>query len=121
MLRLLKSFGWAISGIRYGFVTQTNMKIHLATAVAVILVCTRLLGMPPLELAVVVLAIFLVLVAEMFNTAIEALVDLYSPGRHPLAKTAKDVAAGAVLLTALNAVLVAYFLIWPRIKDLMER
>lgn len=121
MPRLLKSFGWAIAGIRHVVATQPNMKIHLAAAVTVTVVCTTLLDMPPLELAVVVVAIFMVLGAEMFNTAVESAVDLYSPERRPLAKLAKDAAAGAVLLTAVNAVVVAYLLIWPRLKDLLTR
>lgn len=112
--RLLQSFSWALAGIGYAVRTQRNMKIHLAAAVLVSLACLYL-GLSPVELAVVSVAVFMVLVAEMFNTALEAAVDLFMPGRHPLAKVAKDVAAGAVLLTALNALVVAFFLIWPRL------
>jgi diacylglycerol kinase (ATP) len=96
------------------------MKIHLLAAVLVITV-GLFLKMPPGELAVLSITIFMVLAAEMFNTAIEAVVDLVSPEYHPLARSAKDVAAGAVLLTALNALVVAYFLRWPRLKDICGR
>lgn len=117
MIRLLKSFGWALNGIRRVTTTQPNMRIHLAAAVLVILLCAGLLRMPPLEMAVITVAIFMVLAAEMFNSAVEAAVDLATERRHPLARAAKDAAAGAVLLTALNAVVVAWLLIWPRLKD----
>ncbi|HBX22845.1 MAG TPA: diacylglycerol kinase family protein [Desulfotomaculum sp.] len=121
MFRLLKSFGWALSGIRQVSMTQPNMKIHLAAALLVIIVCVSLLHMPALELAIVILAIFMVLVAETFNTAVEATVDLTTSRRHPLAKVAKDAAAGAVLLTAVNAIVVAYLLIWPYLKNQILR
>lgn len=95
------------------------MKIHLVIAVLVIVTCL-LLKMPRTELASMSLTIFLVLAAEMFNTAIEAVVDLFTLDRHPLARAAKDVGAGAVLLTAINALVVAYLLIWPRIAGLFS-
>jgi diacylglycerol kinase len=72
-----------------------------------------------------VLAIAAVLVAEMFNTVVEAIVDLATPEYHPLARTAKDVAAGAVLLSAILAVVVALFIfvphLWPLALRLMGR
>ena len=94
------------------------MKIHLVIAVLVIVTCL-FLKLPPAELAIMSLTIFLVLAAEMFNTAIEAVVDLFTLDRHPLARAAKDVGAGAVLLTAINALVMAYLLIWPRIAGLL--
>ncbi len=121
VFRILKSFGWALSGIRQVSMTQPNMKIHLTAALLVIIVCVSLLHMPALELAIVILAIFMVLAAEMFNTALEAAVDLTTTRRHPLAKVTKDAAAGAVLLTALNAVVVAYLLIWPHLRNQILR
>ncbi|AGL00857.1 diacylglycerol kinase family protein [Desulfoscipio gibsoniae] len=119
MLRLIRSFRWAIHGIGYACRTQLNMKIHLLAA-ALVMAVGLLLQMPPIELAVLSITIFMVLAAEMFNTALEAAVDLVTPEFNLLAKIAKDVAAGAVLLTALNALLVAYLLIWPRLWDLMR-
>ena len=121
MSRIWKSFVWAFSGIRQVSMTQSNMKIHLAAALLVIIICVSLLNMPALEMAIVITAIFMVLAAEMFNTAVEAAVDLTTTSRHPLAKVAKDAAAGAVLLTAINAVVVAYLLIWPHLRNQILR
>lgn len=117
MLKFARAVGWAWSGIRYTIKTQRNMKIHLAVAVLVVIICWYL-SLTPEELAVMSLTIFLVLAAEMFNTAIETVVDLATLERHPLARAAKDVGAGAVLLTAINALVVAYLLIWPHLSGL---
>lgn len=115
----MRSFRWAVCGICYAVKTQPNMKIHLLSA-ALVLGVGLFLKMSPLELAVLSLTVFMVLAAEMFNTALEAAVDLVSPRRHPLARIAKDVAAGAVMLTAINALVVAYLLIWPRLRELLR-
>ncbi|TYO97268.1 diacylglycerol kinase family protein [Desulfallas thermosapovorans] len=115
MFSLLRSFRWAISGILYAVSTQRNMKIHLLAAL-VAAAAGLYLKLPPGELVLLAVTIFMVLAAEMFNTALEAVVDLVSPRQHRLARIAKDVAAGAVLLTALNALVVAYLLIWPRLR-----
>lgn len=111
---LLRSFRFAASGVAYCFRTQRNLRIHAAAAVAAVILGYRL-GLNDAELAVLALTIAAVLVAEMFNTAIEALVDLISPGYHPLAKIAKDVAAGGVLVTAAVSLIVAYMLFVPRL------
>jgi len=121
LARILKSFGWAFSGIRQVSATQPNMKIHLAAAFLVFVVCVAWLRMPATELAIVFMAVFMVLAAEVFNTAVEAAVDLTTTRRHPLAKAAKDAAAGAVLLTAMNALVVACLLIWPHLRDQIPR
>ena len=96
MSGLVASFGWALAGIWEATRTQRNMKIHwAATAGAVGLGVW--LGLTPGEWAAVILSCALVLGAECMNTAVEAAVDLASPEHHPLAKRAKDCAAGAVL------------------------
>jgi diacylglycerol kinase len=112
--RLLRSFRYAASGVKYCFTTQPNLRIHATAAVAV-LIAGHWLGLSAAEMGVLALTIASVLVAEMFNTAVEALVDIVSPDYHPLAKVAKDVAAGAVLVTALVSLVVAYFLFGPRL------
>jgi diacylglycerol kinase len=81
----------------------------VAIAVAV-LVVGAFLRLPPFAWALVVVAIALVLVAELFNSALEAVVDLASPADHPLAKQAKDIAAGAVLVAAAAAVAIGLLL-----------
>ncbi len=94
------------------------MRFHLCAAV-VVLGAAVLVGVAPLELAVLLVTITLVLTAELFNTAVETIVDLVSPERHPLAKIAKDVAAGTVLVSAGGAVLVGLAIFLPRIVRLV--
>jgi diacylglycerol kinase len=86
---LLRSFRYAASGVAYCFRTQRNLRIHALAAVLALAAGFRL-GLSGAELGVLALTIAAVLVAEMFNTAVEALVDIVSPGYHPLAKVAKD-------------------------------
>jgi len=107
-----KSFRFAWEGISYVFRTQKNAQIHL---VVIVIVCfmTIWLAIPVNGIALIFLTIGLVLSAEFFNTAIEALVDLVSPDHHPLAKIVKDVCAGAVLICAVTAILVGIFLFGP--------
>ena len=112
--RLLGSFQDACSGLRYTVVTQRNMAIHLAAAVLVMLL-SFLLRLEPWELFVVLTAVFAVLVAETVNTAIEKTVDLVTQEQRKLARVAKDAAAGAVLLTALYAVLIGLYVFGPRL------
>ncbi len=109
-----RSFGFAACGVAYCFRTQRNLKIHVLAAVLALAAGYRL-ALSTAELGILALTIAAVLVAEMFNTAVEALVDIVSPGYHPLAKVAKDVAAGAVLVTAIVSLFIAYLLFAPRI------
>ncbi|MCY0882024.1 MAG: diacylglycerol kinase family protein, partial [Firmicutes bacterium] len=100
---LCQSFRFAGQGLWYALVTQRNMRIHVFLAFF-IMAAGWFLYLPLLEFVPLITAIVVVIVAEMINTAIEATVDLASPSFHPLAQTAKDVAAGAVLLAAMGAV-----------------
>jgi diacylglycerol kinase (ATP) len=109
---LLTSFRHAFSGVWYVVRTQRNARIHLTVALVVIALGLWL-GLSYTEWAVIVLTIGLVLAAEAFNTVAEAVVDLATAERHPLAKIAKDVAAGAVLLMAITAVLVGLLILGP--------
>jgi diacylglycerol kinase (ATP) len=110
---LWASFGYAWQGLRHSFLTQRNFRIHVAAAI-VALVVGLVLRFSPAEWAMVALVVVVVLAAEMVNTMVEALVDLVSPRYHPLAKVAKDVAAGVVLLTAIGAVVIGLLLFGPR-------
>lgn len=112
MTRRIASFRYALAGIAHLVRTQPNARIHLAIAVAVVLLGLWL-GLPARDWAVIALTIGMVFAAEGFNTAIEALVDLVSPDPHPLAKVAKDVAAGAVLMAALAAIAVGLLIFGP--------
>jgi diacylglycerol kinase len=99
---LAASFGYAFAGLAAAWRTQRNLRIHAGLAVAVV-VAGLLLRLTALGWGIVALAIGLVAAAELFNTALEAVVDLASPQDHPLAKRAKDVAAAGVLVAALAA------------------
>jgi diacylglycerol kinase (ATP) len=104
---LLESFNVAFEGIIHVLRTQRNMRLHFLIAVGV-LVAALSFDVSRLELVVLLLAIAFVLIAEMVNTAIEAAVDVASTAFDPMAKLAKDIAAGAVLIAAINAVAVGY-------------
>jgi diacylglycerol kinase (ATP) len=114
---LLRRFGWAGHGVIALFRTQENARIHLG-AVVLTVVAGFVFGISRGEWIAVILAIGLVLTAEAFNTAIESVVDLASPGQHPLAGRAKDVAAGAVLLAAVTAAVVGALVFGPRLLAL---
>ncbi len=116
LARRLRSFRYAFEGIGYVFRTQRNAQIHLLIII-VVLVLAVWLEIPLIDLALIILTIGLVLGAEFFNTALEAIVDLASPGQHPLAKIAKDVSAGAVLLLAIIAVIIGLVLLGPPLVE----
>jgi diacylglycerol kinase (ATP) len=110
------SFTWAFEGIVYVLRTQRNMQIHTGAAAAALL-AGLLLDFSRLEMAVLLAAITLVLVAEMMNTAIEAAIDAVVTTYHPLVKIAKDVAAGAVLVATVNALAIAYFVFYEHLSS----
>ncbi len=109
---LLQSFRYAFAGLWYALRTQRNARIHLLAAVAVTAMGLWL-RLDAVRWAVLVLTISLVFFAEMVNTVVEAIVDLVTPEYHPLAKVAKDVSAGAVLVTAMAAVVVGLLILGP--------
>jgi diacylglycerol kinase len=116
---IFESLKYASAGIYFMLRTQRNMRVHvvagfLAFAGAV------WLGLPRLQLALLAVVCSLVVICEMFNTAVENAVDLATHRRHPLAKAAKDVAAAAVLAAALNAVLVGILLMGPPLWRLVR-
>ena len=112
VMRLIRSFGHAFAGFGYGLRTQANMRIHILAAAGVI-VAGLLLQISPIEWAILVVTIMIVMSAELFNSAIEAVVDRVGCEPHPLSKIAKDMAAGAVLVGALGAVLVGLLIFGP--------
>ena len=116
----LRSFVYAWDGVCYVVRTQRNMRVHLTLGVLAIALGIYL-HIWPVEWGLVFVAIALVLVSEMMNTVVEAVVDLASPHYHPLAKVAKDAAAGAVLLNALLAVIIALFVFIPHLWPLALR
>lgn len=117
---LLVSFKYAWCGIRYAFQTQRNFRIHVGVG-ALAIVLSVFLHLQPVEMAVIGLTSGLVLVMELLNTAIESVVDLtVKQTYHELAKIAKDCAAGAVLVSALAAVMVAGALLLPPLLSLIQ-
>lgn len=104
-----RSFACAWAGLGYAIRSQRNMKIH-CLAVVVVIAAGMILGVSRIDWAILSLTIFMVLAAEVINTAVEKVVDLASPEFHPLARQAKNLAAGAVLLTALNALIIAFII-----------
>ncbi len=114
MQRLIRSFGHAFAGVGHGLRTQGNLRIHVLAAVCVIL-AGLWLQLSTLEWAILVMAITIVISAELINTAIEAAVDRVGSEPHPLAKIAKDTAAGAVLIAAIGAVIVGLLIFGPKL------
>lgn len=104
---ILESFNVAFEGVIHVLRTQRNMRIHFLIATGV-LIAALSLDVGRLELIALLLAIAFVLITEMINTALEAAVDVATTSFDPVAKIAKDVAAGAVLIAAVNAVAVGY-------------
>lgn len=110
----VKSFGFAIQGIIVFFKTQVNAWIHLIAALLAV-VAGYVLNIDRWEWCAIVFAIALVIVAELLNTAFEFLTDLASPSIHPLAKKVKDIAAGAVLVAAIAAAVIAGIIFIPKL------
>lgn len=114
-----KSFVYAFAGIKYLIGKEHNAWIHCAATVMVI-AAGAILGIDKNEWCLVILCIGMVLAAEGFNTAIEKLTDLASPGYNELAGKAKDVAAGAVLITAIAAATVGLIIFIPKILQIIQ-
>jgi diacylglycerol kinase (ATP) len=98
----LTSFQHAVDGVGHAFRTQRNMRFHILVVLGVLLF-GLVLRLPRFEMIALLFAASLVLMAELFNTAVEAVVDMITQSYHPAAKFAKDIAAGAVLIAAINA------------------
>jgi diacylglycerol kinase (ATP) len=115
-ISLVESFNYAVEGIIHVLRTHRNLRIHFAAA-TVVLVLALVLGVDRIELVVLLLSIAFVLVAEMINTAIEAAIDVATSSFDPLAKLAKDIAAGAVLIASVNAVVVGYLVFSGQVSN----
>ena len=104
-----EAWGNATNGIIYSATTQRNIRIQLVLAV-IVMVLSLFYGLNTAEFLCLLFAVFMVIFAELINTAIETVVDLFVDVYHPKAKISKDVAAGAVVLAAWNALVVGYFI-----------
>jgi diacylglycerol kinase (ATP) len=113
---IIQSFNWAFEGVIHVLRTQRNMRIHFAVAAGVLILAFSY-GVTKLELMALLIAISFVLIAEMVNTAIEGTIDLATTSFDPLAKMAKDIAAGAVLIASVNAVVIGYLVFADRLSQ----
>ncbi len=113
---ILQSFNYAFEGVIHVLRTQRNMRYHFAAA-TIVLVLAFAYDVSKFELISLLIAIAFVLIAEMINTAIEATIDVATTSFDPLAKLAKDIAAGAVLISATVALVVGYLVFSDRIAD----
>src|SRR4051794_3087953 len=112
--QLWKSFSYALTGIKTALWTERNMRIHLIASIFVI-GCSFFFSISKLEWLFVIVAIGGILSLELINTAIERVVDMITEEYHPLAKQAKDLAAGAVFIYAVTAVVIGIFIFLPHV------
>jgi diacylglycerol kinase len=112
MLKFIRSVTFCLHGISYFFRTQRNARIQVVMAI-IAFGLGWWLGISREDWLILVMTISVVLVAEAFNTALETIVDLASPEIHPLAKAAKDVGAGAVLIAAIGAMVIGLLIFGP--------
>ena len=108
----LHSFGYAWKGVRCCIGREQNLSFHLIAMILTV-IAGFILGITRMEWIMVILCIGVVIAAELFNTAIEKLVDLVSPERHPIAGQVKDIAAGAVLVCAATAAIIGLIVFIP--------
>lgn len=116
---LINSFKYACMGIKSAIKSERNMKIHVL-ATLIVTALGFILGLDPLEWVACIFSIVIVISSEMLNTAIETIVDLVSPNINPLAKKAKDIAAGSVLVMAIGAFLVGLIIFIPKIINILH-
>jgi diacylglycerol kinase (ATP) len=114
--RWLKSANFAIEGILHAAKTERHVRYHFLSAASVLLL-SYILGVSRIEFLIIALSVIAVLLAEMFNTAVEALVDIVSPEQSEKARIAKDIAAGAVFLTAFGVAVIGYIILFPYMKN----
>ena len=116
--KLINSFKYAIEGFISSFKTERNMKIHISSMIIVILLGVYF-KLTAIEWCLIAIVIALVICAELFNTAIETVVDMVSPEKNPKAKLAKDISAAAVLSFAIGAAVVGIIIFVPKIMQLL--
>lgn len=115
-----KSFGYAWAGILYTIAHERNMQIHVL-AVFTVIMAGVWFELSRLEWGLLSFTIALVLMMELINTAIERTIDLITDHYHPLARAAKNTAAGAVLISAINAIIMACIIFGPHLLKMAGR
>lgn len=114
----INSFKYAFEGIITTVKSQMNMKIHLFAMILVI-IAGVILKLSVIEWKICIILFSLVIAGELFNTAVEAVVDMVMPEFHPKAKIAKDAAAGGVLVLAIGAAIIGLMIFIPKIINLI--
>lgn len=117
---LLDSFRYALEGLAYVVRAERNARVHLAVS-GVVVALGAWLRLSRLEWAFIVLAIALVFAGEMLNTVVELVIDIASPDPNSLAKHAKDVAAGAILIAAIAAAATGLIILGPPLWAQLSR
>lgn len=115
-ISLIDSFNYAFQGVIYAVRTQRNMRVHLIAAVAVLIAAVAT-GVDRMEMIALIIAVAFVLIAEMVNSAVEGAIDVATTSFDPMAKLAKDMAAGAVLISTITAAAVGFLVFSERIAD----
>lgn len=115
----IRSFNFAVQGIISSITTERNMKFHYLAAIGVI-IFSLFFNLSRIEFMMMIFAITLVVVMELVNTAIERTIDLITQDYHPVAKLVKDISAGAVLISGINAIIIAYLLFFDRIISISD-
>jgi diacylglycerol kinase len=119
MKKFIRGFGYAFNGIWHATATQLNFRVHIVAGLITILI-GYYLNISDREWLWIVVCIGMVLAAELFNTAIEFLTDLVSPDYNKKAGLVKDMAAGAVLITAITALIIGLLIFVPKILALIH-
>lgn len=116
--KIINSFKYAIEGFVSSFKTERNMKIHIM-AMIIVIALGIFMKLNKIEWCIITIAIVMVISAELFNTAIETVVDMVSPQKNPQAKLVKDIAAAAVLVLAIGAAVIGIIIFGPKIVTII--
>lgn len=116
--KIINSFKYAIEGLVSSFKTERNMKIHIM-AMIIVIALGIFMKLNKIEWCIITIAIVMVISAELFNTAIETVVDMVSPQKNPQAKLVKDIAAAAVLVLAIGAAIIGIIIFGPKIVTII--
>lgn len=114
--RFIKSVNFAVEGLLHAVKTQKHLRYHFYIATSVLLI-SYILGVNRMEFLMIALSVIVIILAEMFNTAIEAVIDIISPEHTEKAKVVKDIAAGAVFVTSIGVAVVGYIILMPYIRE----
>ena len=114
--QFLKSVNFAVEGIIYAAKTQRHLRYHFYSATTVLII-SYVIGVTRIEFLIIALSVIAVLLAELFNTSIEALVDIISPKYSEKARIVKDIAAGAVFVTSIGVAVIGYIILMPYIRE----